>query len=138
MLESTEIRNNIMNIRLPLVIFIRMQSQESQSHNKCLICSIMSINCVQVATFFRDQVYKSKHSCRSGINFKKLYYRSKKHVKLSTESIFSLLLSQIFNNVPTGEFLCLQRSHGTQVARDTWLIQLPFSPTSQQKPHSSF
>ena len=49
MLESTEVRNNIINIHLPL-IFIRMHSQESQVHNKCLICSIMSIY-VQIVTF---------------------------------------------------------------------------------------
>jgi hypothetical protein len=53
MLESTEIRNNIINIPLPLTIFIRMHSQESQFHNKCLICSIMFIIYVQVATFVR-------------------------------------------------------------------------------------
>ena len=33
------------------MIFIRMHSQASQFHNKCLICSIMSIIYVQIATF---------------------------------------------------------------------------------------
>ena len=42
-----------LNIPLSLMIFIRMHSQESQFHNKCLICSIMSIIYVQVATFVR-------------------------------------------------------------------------------------
>ena len=51
MLESTEIRNSIINIHLPLMIFIRMHSQESQIHNKSLICSIMSIIYVQRAIF---------------------------------------------------------------------------------------
>jgi hypothetical protein len=51
--QSTEIRNYITNIPLPLMIFIRMHFQESQFHNKCLICSIMSIIYVQVATFVR-------------------------------------------------------------------------------------
>ena len=51
MLESTETRNDMINIPLPLMIFIRMHSQESQFHNECLICSIMSVIYVQVATF---------------------------------------------------------------------------------------
>ena len=51
MLESTEIRNNIINISLPLMIFIRMHSQESQFHDKCLICSIKSIIYVQIPPF---------------------------------------------------------------------------------------
>ena len=51
---------------------------------------------------------------QSDETFKKLYYRSKKLVKLSIESIFRMFLSYIFNNVPTGEFLCLQKCNGTQ------------------------
>ena len=41
--ESTEVRNSISNIHLPLMIFIRMHSQESQFHNKCLFCSMKFI-----------------------------------------------------------------------------------------------
>ena len=33
------------------MIFIRMHSQESQFHNKCLICLRMSIIYVQIASF---------------------------------------------------------------------------------------
>ena len=49
--QSTLVRNSIINIHLPLMIFIRMHSQESQFHDKCLICSIMSIIYVQIASF---------------------------------------------------------------------------------------
>ena len=48
--QSTLVINSIINSHLPLMIFIRMHSQESQFHIKCLICSIMSIF-VQIATF---------------------------------------------------------------------------------------
>ena len=48
--QSTEVRNNIRNIHLPLMIFIRMHSQETHFHTKCLICSIKSIIYVQIAT----------------------------------------------------------------------------------------
>ena len=41
-LESTEVRNNTINIHLPLMIFIRRHSQESQFDKKWLICSIKS------------------------------------------------------------------------------------------------
>ena len=51
--QSTEVRNNIINIHLPLMIFIRMHSQESQFHNKCLICSIKLIIHDQIASFVR-------------------------------------------------------------------------------------
>ena len=64
--QSTEVRNNIINIHLPLMIFIRMHSQESQFHNKCLICSVMSIIYVQIATFvsaFGKQI--QSHEARS-------------------------------------------------------------------------
>ena len=66
MLESTEIRNNNINIHLPLMIFSRMHSQESQFRNKCLICLIMSIIYVQIATFvsaFGKQI--KTHEARS-------------------------------------------------------------------------
>jgi hypothetical protein len=49
--QSTEVRNNIINIHLPLMIFIRIHSQESQFHNKCLIFLKMSIIYFQIATF---------------------------------------------------------------------------------------
>ena len=64
--HSTEVINNIINIHLPLMIFIRMHSQESQFHNKCLTCSIMSIIYVQIATFvsaFGKQI--KTHEARS-------------------------------------------------------------------------
>ena len=44
-----KVTNNTINIHLPL-IFIRMHSQQSQFHDKSLICSIMSIY-VQIAAF---------------------------------------------------------------------------------------
>ena len=44
-----KVRNSIINIHLPL-IFIRLHSQESQFHIKCLICSIKSIY-VQIPCF---------------------------------------------------------------------------------------
>ena len=49
--QSTLVRNSVINIHLPLMIFIRMHSQESQFHDKCLIRSIMSIIYVQIASF---------------------------------------------------------------------------------------
>jgi hypothetical protein len=54
-------------------------------------------------------------SVTSDKNFKKLYYRSKKHFKLSTESIIRKFLTYSFNKVPTGVFLCVLMSNGTQV-----------------------
>ena len=50
---STLVRNSIINIHLPLMILIRMHSQESQFHNKCLFCLIMSIIYVQISYFVR-------------------------------------------------------------------------------------
>ena len=50
---SSLVRNNIININLPLMIFIRMHSQESQFHNNCLICVIKFIIYVQIASFVR-------------------------------------------------------------------------------------
>jgi hypothetical protein len=44
-------RNSIRNIHLPLMIFIKMHSHESQFHNNCLICSIKSIIYVQLTPF---------------------------------------------------------------------------------------
>ena len=49
--ESTEVRNSIINIHLPLMIFIKMHSYEYQFHNKCLLCSIKSIIYVQIPPF---------------------------------------------------------------------------------------
>uniref|UniRef100_A0A674D3G1 Choline transporter-like protein n=1 Tax=Salmo trutta TaxID=8032 RepID=A0A674D3G1_SALTR len=43
MLESTIVRNSIINIHLLSMIFIRMHSQEAPFHNKCLFCLIKSI-----------------------------------------------------------------------------------------------
>ena len=63
--ESTLVINSIINIHLPLMIFIRMHSQESLFHIKCLICSIMSIF-VRRATFvstFGKQI--QSHEARS-------------------------------------------------------------------------
>ena len=86
------------NIHLPLMIFIRMHSQESQFHNKFLFCSIMSIIYVHlcpIASFVRafgKQIQK-RDLVQSDETFKKLYYRLKKLVKLSIESIFRMFLS---------------------------------------------
>ena len=98
MLESKEIRNNIINIHLPLMMFIRMHSQESQFHNKRLICSIKFIY-VQIPPFvsaFGKQI-QTHDMCASPVEStdeksKKLYYRSQKHVKRSIESIFRMFL----------------------------------------------
>jgi hypothetical protein len=51
--ESTLVRNSIINIYLPLMMFIRMHSQEYQFHSKCLICSIKFIIYVQIPPFVR-------------------------------------------------------------------------------------
>ena len=96
MLESKEIRNNIINIPLPLMIFIRMHSQESQFHIKCLICLIMSIIYVQRATFvstFGKQIHSRSTfpSCRR--NVKKFRYCPQKHVERCMESIFRMFLT---------------------------------------------
>ena len=48
--QSTLVRNSNINIHLPLMI-IRMHSQESQFHDKCLICSIKFIIYVQISSF---------------------------------------------------------------------------------------
>ena len=77
------------------MIFIRMHSQESQFHNKCLFCSIMSIIYVQIASFVRafGKQIQMRDLVLSDETFIKLYYRSKKLVKLSIESIFRMFLS---------------------------------------------
>ena len=51
--QSTLVRNSIINIHVPLMTFIRLHSQESQFHNKCLICSIKFRIYVQIASFVR-------------------------------------------------------------------------------------
>ena len=90
-----------------------MQCQESQFCNKSLFCSIMSITSVQLATFastFSSHVQKlALVYANSDENFKKLYSKSNKLVKLSKESIFRMLLSYISNNVPTGAFVFVYR-----------------------------
>ena len=93
--QSTLVKNSIINIHLPLMIFIRMHSQESQFHIKCLFCSIMSIIYVQIASFVRafGKQIQTLVQVQSDEKFKKLYYRSKKLVKLSIESIFRMFLS---------------------------------------------
>ena len=104
----------MLNIPLPLMIFIRMHSQD---HNKCLICSIMSVIYAQLATFVSAFGIHIQTlvlvRVTSDKNFKKLCYRSKKHFKLSTES--RMFLTYSFNKVPTGVFLCVLMSNGTQV-----------------------
>ena len=96
--QSTVFINSIINIHLPLMIFIRIHSQESQFHNKWLFCSIMSIIYVHlcpIASFVRafgKQIQK-RDLVQSDETLKKLYYRSKKHVKLSIDSIFRMFLS---------------------------------------------
>ena len=79
--QSTLVRNSIVNIHLPLMIFIRMHSQESQFHNKCLICSIKFNNYVHISPFVRA-FGKQIETCvqlpaeRLEENSKKLYYWS--------------------------------------------------------------
>ena len=84
---STLVRNSIINIHLPLMIFIRMHSQESQFYNKCLFCSIMSIIYVQIASFVRAFGTQIQTLMQVQLNVgRKLHsYRSKKLVKLSIE-----------------------------------------------------
>ena len=93
--------------------------QESQAHNKCLICLIMSVIYVQIPSFVSVFGIHIQTlilvSVTSDKNFKKLYYRSMKHFKLSTESIIRMFLMYSFNKVPTGVFLCVFMSNGTQV-----------------------
>ena len=93
--------------------------QESQVHNICLFCSKMSVIYVQIPFF--DSAF-SIHiqtlilvSIISDKNFKKRYYRLRKHFKLSTESIIRMFLRYSFNKVPTGVFLLVFVSSGTQV-----------------------
>ena len=76
--QSTLDKNSIINIYLPLMIFIRMHSHESQFHNKCLFCSIMSIIYVQIASFVRafGKQIQTRVQLQSDEKFKKLYYRS--------------------------------------------------------------
>ena len=64
--QSILVRNSIINIHLPLMIFLWMHSQESPFHNKCLFCSIMSIIYVQITTIvsaFCKQI--QSHEARS-------------------------------------------------------------------------
>ena len=51
--QSTLVRNSIINIHLTLMVFIRMHSQKYQFQNKCLICSINYELYVQIASFVR-------------------------------------------------------------------------------------
>ena len=41
--ESTKVINSIINLYLPLLIFIEMHSQDSMLHNTCMFCSIKFI-----------------------------------------------------------------------------------------------
>ena len=91
--------------------------QESQVHNKYLFCSIMSVIYVQIPYFvsafgIHIQILVSVTPDK---NFKKLYSRSKKHFKISTESIIRMFLTYSFNKVPTGVFFLVYMSNGTQV-----------------------
>ena len=81
--ESVKVRNSIINIHLPLMIFIRMHSQESQLYNKYLFCSRKSIIYVQIPPFvsaFSKQIQTHKARASPGESsdkkFKKLYYSS--------------------------------------------------------------
>ena len=66
----------MINIPLPLMVYIKAL-QESQVHNKCLFCSIMSVIYVQIPPLF--SVFGILVSVTLDKNFKKLYYKSKKH-----------------------------------------------------------
>ena len=77
----------------------------------------MSNTSVQLAAFastFRSRAQKlTLVQENSDENFKNIYSRSNKLVKLSSESIFRMIFSYIYNNVPTGAFIFVY-SHGTQ------------------------
>ena len=88
----TKVRNSIINIHLPLMMFIRMHSQESQFHHKCLIMSISYVQIFSYVKAFGKQIQK-RIQVQLDEKFKKLYYRSKKFVKLSMESIFRIFLT---------------------------------------------
>ena len=80
--QSKLVRNSTINIHLPLMIFIRMHSQESQFHNKCLICSIKFINYVYMPPVcaFGTQIQTHDASASPAESMdeksKKFYYRS--------------------------------------------------------------
>jgi hypothetical protein len=68
------------------------------------------------STEIRNYIKNSSHveklplvQVKSDENFKKLYSRSNKLIKLSRESIFRGLLTYISNNVPTGAFVFVYR-----------------------------
>ena len=79
------------------------------------IPSFVSAVGIHIQTLFLVSVISDK-------NFKKLYYPSKKHFKLSTESIIRMFLTYSFNKVPTGVLLLVFVSNGTQVTtmRKKW------------------
>ena len=69
--KSVKVRNSIINIHLPLMIFIRMHSQESQFHNKCLFCLIKYIIYVQIPPFvsaFSSQI--QTHEAQANVQTK--------------------------------------------------------------------
>ena len=84
-----------------------------------MFCSITSVIYAQIPYFVRAFGIHIQTlilvSVTSDENFKKLYYRSKKHFKRSTESIFRMFLTYNYNKVPTGLFLCVFMSNETQV-----------------------
>ena len=106
-------------INIPFDDLHQKALQESQVHNKCLFCSIKSVIYVQIPSFVSAFGMHIQTlilvSVTSDKNFKKLYYKSKKHFKLSTETIIRMFLTYSFNKVPTGVFLLVFMSNGTQV-----------------------
>ena len=78
-----KVRNNTININLPLMIFIRMHSQESQFHNQCFFCLMKSIIYVQIPPFvnvFGKEIQTHEARASPGESsdekFKKIYYNS--------------------------------------------------------------
>ena len=154
MLESTLVRNSIKNIHLPLMIFIRMHSQESQFHNKCLFCLIMFIICVQIATFVRtfckqiqshevrsleaDEMSKSSITvCRNMSN--DVWNQSLECFKHKSSIMFQPEHSFVFRNAMECRSLSRERARlSSWLLADTWLIPLSFGHTSQLKHQTSF
>ena len=109
---------NIINIHLPVMIFIRMHSQESQFHNKCLICSIKFLIYVQIASFVRafgEQIQTCVQvQPNAGRKVQKVPFQPAK----TCQNTYRINLQDVFNikinTVPTGEFPCRNKSNGTR------------------------
>ena len=113
---------------------------------------MMSNTSVQLAAFastFSSRAQKlTLVQENSDENFKNIYSRSNKLVKLSIESIFRMLFSYISNNIPTGSyvFICSQierhpqtnAPQGNGILLRQGLFPFPFGQSSHQRLHSTF